>query len=227
MSERSKSDKVTGMGRQPAPQNEDQAPGSAPLKNPEHEKLAREYAAGASMADAWRSIGRDPTIGNQSRTFRRPEIQARVEYLRGEFNRMAGISLAALQARLLRIADANLVDFFEADASGRLRLRDLTKLPAAKTSPIAELRVESDGAVKFKTADKLHAIDSLLKTVGGFAASGPEHGLNLESLVVQSMQVVTGVPRTPDEADSEPAGARQAETPERTTRPKQLLTYRL
>jgi hypothetical protein len=168
-----------------------------PLKNPRHEKLAREYAAGATQAEAWRAtFGREPD--NASRTFHRPEIQARVEYLRGEFNRMAGISLAALQARLLRIADANVINFFEVDAAGRLRLRDLTKLPAAMTSPIAELRIESDGAVKFKIADKLHAIDSLLKTVGGFAASGPENEVSLESLVVQSMQVVTGVPRSPD-----------------------------
>ena len=76
----------------------------------------------------------------------RPEIQARVEYLRGEFNRMAGISLAALQARLLRIADANIADFFEADGAGRLRLRDVTTLPRAVTAPIAELRLDADGS---------------------------------------------------------------------------------
>jgi hypothetical protein len=178
------------MRRAPPPlahRDEDQ-PGSSPLKNPEHEKLAREHAAGASMAEAWRAVGRDPALGNQSRTFRRPNIQARVEYLRGEFNRMAGISLAALQARLLRIADANVVSYFEADEHGRLRLRDLTALPSAVTAPIAELRVEADGAVKLKTADKLHAIDSLLKTVNGFA---PEDTVNvavsLETLIAQSM----------------------------------------
>jgi hypothetical protein len=86
-----------------------------------------------------------------------------------------------------------------------LRLRDLTKLSHATTSPIAELRIESDGAVKLKTADKLHAIDSLLKTVGGFAASGAENRVSLESLVVQSMQVVTGVPRPPDSPVNKPS----------------------
>jgi hypothetical protein len=186
---------------------QDDAPGSAPLKNPQHEKLAREFAAGASMADAWRAIGRNPAIGNQSRAFRRPEIQARVEYLRGEFNRMAGISLAALQARLLRIADANVVNFFETDERGRMHLRDLTALPRSVTAPIAELRLDADGAVKVKTCDKLHAIDSLLKTIGGFAPEGPEQGATLEDLVMRSMElrkemhlsVITGVPRAPDE----------------------------
>jgi len=61
--------------------------GAAPLKNSRHEKLAREYAAGASKAEAWRAIGRDPAKGNQSRTFQRPDICARVEFLRGEYCR--------------------------------------------------------------------------------------------------------------------------------------------
>jgi hypothetical protein len=184
------------------------ASGKLPLKNPRHEKLAREYAAGASKADAWRAAFGDPSTGNASRTFGRPEIQARVEFLRGEFNKMAGISLAALQARLLRVADHSIVDLFEADAAGRLRLRDLTKLPTASTMPITELRIDGDGAIKVKTADKLHAIDSLLKTIGGFAASGPENGLGLETLVIQSMQLVTAVQRS--EAQS-PMGAANAE----------------
>jgi hypothetical protein len=184
--------------------------GSCPLKNPQHEKLAREYAGGATMAAAWRTIGRDSAIGNQWRTFRRADIQARVKYLRDQFNEMAGIGLAALQARLLRIADANVVELFEADERGALRLRDLTKLPAAVTTPITELSIDKDGAVKVKSADKLHAIDSLIKTVGGFApenSDGPK-GTTLEDLIHASMaksdtkvafQVVTGVPRTPDE----------------------------
>ena len=191
-------------------QRRDDALGSRPLKNPQHEKLAREYAAGASKAEAWRTIGRDPAIGNQSRTFQRPDILARVEHLRGAFNRMAGISLAALQARLLRMADANVVELFEADKRGALRLRDLTTLPAAVTAPITELTIDKDGAVKVKCADKLHAIDSLIKTVGGFAPENSDgaKGTTLEDLVRASMeksdtkvafQVVTGVPRTPDE----------------------------
>jgi hypothetical protein len=184
------------------------ASGKLPLKNHRHEKLAREYAAGAPKADAWRAVfGAEPSTGNASRTFGRPEIQARVEFLRGEFNKMAGISLAALQARLLRVADHSIVDLFEADAAGRLRLRDLTKLPPASTMPITELRIDGDGAIKVKTADKLHAIDSLLKTIGGFAASGPENGFGLETLVIQSMQLVTAVQGS--EASS-PLGAANA-----------------
>jgi hypothetical protein len=201
------------------PGHED-APGSRPLKNSRHERLAREYAAGASKAEAWRvAHGREPA--NASRTFRRSDIQARVEFLRSEFTRQAGISLAALQLRLLRIADANLAsDFFLSDDSGRLKLRtDLPTMPRAITAPITELQIDKDGAVKIKTADKLHAIDSLIKTIGGFVPENSDgaKGTTLEDLVRASMeksdtkialQVVTGVPRAPDQPpDDEPIGA--------------------
>jgi hypothetical protein len=190
------------------------APGSLPLKNPKHEKLAREYAAGASMADAWRAIGYDPGKSNNAwRTFQRPEIQSRVENLRAEFNKMAGVSLAALQARWLRFADANLVSFFEADERGAIRVRDLTKLPRAITAPISELNIDKDGGIKIKIVDRLHALDSLAKTIGAFVPeTDPDRGLTLEEVVRQSMthrqpvaiQVLTNVPQprdlaTPDE----------------------------
>jgi len=196
----------------------DEAPGSAPLRNTVHEKLARERAAGASMAEAWRAIGRDPANGNQSRTFARPEIQARVEYLRAEFNRMAGISLAALQARLLRIADANIVEFFETDPAGRLHLRDLTKLSSSVTAPISELQVDVDGAVKIKTPDKLHAIDSLLKTIGGFVPEQHEHSVTLEALVAQSMEMRDVTPPAPPTAPALPTTPSVDAPPPRSTR---------
>jgi hypothetical protein len=167
------------------------ASGALPLKNPRHEKLAREYASGATQAEAWRStFGRDPSTGNASRTFARAEIHARIEYLRAEWNRMAGISLAALQSRYLRIADANVLTYCEADERGRMRVRDLTKLPHSATAPISELNIDKDGGVKLKLADKLHALDSLAKTIGAFAASEQESGLSLETLVIQSMTTV-------------------------------------
>jgi len=110
------------------------ASGALPLKNPRHEKLAREYASGATQAEAWRTtFGREPSTGNASRTFARAEIQARIEYLRAEWNRMAG--LAALQSRYLRIADANVLTYCEADERGRMRVRDLTKLPHSARHP--------------------------------------------------------------------------------------------
>jgi Terminase small subunit len=197
-------------------QHHDAVPGSKALKNPRHEKLAREVAAGNSMATAWREAGLDPKASNASRTFRRPEIQERVEFLRQEFNRHAGISLAALQSRLLRIADANLIDLFEADErAGKLRLKNLTALPRSVTAPIRELQIDEDGAVKLKTADPLHAIDSLLRTIGGFAPERADggKGVSLEDIVLASMKdgrsaavavnVITGVPQPHHDSEND------------------------
>ncbi len=200
------------MRQQFAPRD-GEVPGSAPLKNPMHERLAREYASGMSMAAACRMVGREPD--NAWRTFGRPAIQARVEYLRDEFNRMSGVTLAALQARLLRIADADVVQFFESNGSGRLRLRDLTKLPGAVTAAISALEIDADGRVKLKALDKLHAIDSLLKTVGGFAPeSSVNVGFSLEALVQQSMQREAAEYGAEDTREVNPAPALVAAAPE-------------
>jgi hypothetical protein len=197
------------------------ASGSVPLKNPKFEKLSREFAAESRQADAWRAVyGRDPSTGNPSRTFARPEIIARIEFLRAEFTRQAGVSLAALQVRLLRIADASVTDLLErvrpqegkeSAAGSTLRLRDITKLPANATAAISELEIDGDGVrlKTTKTTDRLHAIDSLLKTIGGFQPEDADRrGSTLEDLILAArkgggsavqLNVVTGVPRRPDD----------------------------
>lgn len=146
-------------------------PGALPLKNRRHEVLARERAAGATHAKAWEVAGFNPGSKNASRTFARAHIQARVEYLRAEFTRMAGLSLVALQARLLRIADADAASIVVQDENDRPRLRNLTDLPGDTRAAIAEVKVDADGGVTVRTtsaADRIHAIDSLIKTIGGF-----------------------------------------------------------
>jgi hypothetical protein len=194
---------IAGSANTSQPQrHSEQALGSKPLKNPRHEKLAREFAAGASKADAWRAVfGREPTSGNPSRTFRRQEIQDRVEFLRAEFCRQAGISLASLQARLLRIADANAADILQ-NNSGKLTLRDLGSLSPAAKAAISEIEIGDDGTIKLKTtkaADRLHAIDSLLKTIGGFESEDANSGSQGGSVIYN---IVTGVPEGDYERDA-------------------------
>jgi hypothetical protein len=208
------------------------ASGSVPLKNPRFEKLSREFAAGATQSDAWRAAyGSEPSTGNPSRTFARPEIQTRIEFLRNKFNEMAGLSLSALQARLLRFADANPADLLEIVPSTRqgssgppqLRLRDITTLAPGAKAAISELEIEGGDVIKLKTvkaADRLHALDSLIKTVNGFAPEESEgRGMTLEDLVNASMrtdrptavrvEVVSDVPRSPDRAPTEDAAPRE------------------
>lgn len=161
----------------------EQVLGSKPLKSPRHEKLAREFAAGASKADAWRAVfGREPNTGNASRTIRR-------------------FSLAALQGRLLRIADADAADLLQ-NNSGKLQLRDLRTIPAAAKAAISEIEIGDDGTITLKTtkaADRLHAIDSLLKTIGGFESE--DAGLQIGDV---NYEIICNVPIRSDGVPTEP-----------------------
>jgi hypothetical protein len=144
----------------------------AALKNPKHEAFCREAAGGLSYDQAWVAIGNSAASNNVGRLVRRLEIQARIAELREEFNRSSGINLAYLQQKLLPIATSDLTRYFHRSRDGKLKLRDVTKLPPELRSALAELRIDPDGSVTIKPWDKIGAINSLIKTVGGFA---PRH----------------------------------------------------
>jgi hypothetical protein len=141
------------------------------LRNPKHESICRDVAGGASWDHAWVLAGNSPNSRNVGRLKSDPRIQARVAELRAEFNAAGGIQLRWLQEQLLPIATSDVTSYFEADDAGKLALRDVTKLPPELRSALSELRIDSDGQVTVKTWNKTDAINSLLKTTGGFAAS--------------------------------------------------------
>ena len=188
-------------------------PGSRPLKNCQHEKFAREIAAGASR-DRVAQSGQGPGK-RKPKPHRSTPGDPRTHRVSARRVQSHGRSQARRPCRRvcfgLRIS--NVIDFFETDLVGvsaappirpRLRLRDLTSLPRSVTASITELHIDEDGKLKLKTADKLHAIDSLIKTIGGFAPEKAEgRGTTLEDIVMASMEmrdqarinlnVVTGV----------------------------------
>lgn len=139
------------------------------LKNPKHEAFCREVAGGLNYRQAWISVGNNVASNNFGKLARRPEVQARVAELREEFNRTAGIKVEYLREKLLPIATSDVTRYFRRGRGGKLVLRDVTKLPAELRAALSELRVEPDGTVTIKAWDKIGAINSLLKTVGGFA----------------------------------------------------------
>lgn len=141
-----------------------------PLRNHTHEAFCREVAGGAAPAHAWVIIGKEETSNNSARLMRRPVIVERIEELRREFNRTSGIQLRWLQEKLLPIATSDISSYFEADEAGKLKLRDVTKLPPELRAALSELRVDSDGQVTVKLWNKSDAISTLMKTSG---AHGP------------------------------------------------------
>ena len=140
----------------------------AALKNAKHEAFCREIAGGMSVNAAWVVIGNNASSNNASRLARQEHIVARIGELRAEFNQGAAIQLAYLQEKLLTLASADATRFFESAEEGGLKLRDITKLPAELRAAVSEVRIDG-GKVSFKMHNKLHAIDSLIDTIGGKA----------------------------------------------------------
>jgi phage terminase small subunit len=141
----------------------------APLKNPRHDAFCREIAGGHSVAGAWVAVGFNAKARNAARLARQPKIVARIAELRDEFNEGAEIKLRYLQEKLLALVTSDVTQFFEQNKCGALKPCDLTQLPPELRSAIAEVRVDGKGKVTIKLVDKLHALDSLIKTIGGFA----------------------------------------------------------
>jgi hypothetical protein len=141
----------------------------AALKNPKHEAFCREVAGGLNYRQAWVAIGNNLASNNFGKLARRPEVQARIAELQEEFNRHSTIGLRYLQEKLLPIATSDVTRYFKRVCGGKLKLRDVTKLPAELRAALSEMRIDPDGTVTIKPWDKIGAINSLLKTVGGFA----------------------------------------------------------
>jgi hypothetical protein len=140
------------------------------LKNPTHEAMARDVAGGMSEWAAWLAAGNDPKNRNYRRLFKRKEVVARIAELRDEFNEAASIHLRYLQEKLLAIVMTDVTEFFEQRPySTALRLKDPKTLPAHMRVAVSEMYVDKNGKVGVKLESKTHALDSLLKTIGGFA----------------------------------------------------------
>jgi Terminase small subunit len=134
------------------------------LRNPVHESMCRDVAGGMSREAAWRSAGFGSR--NSTRFFKRPEVAARVEELREEFNKGSAISLAYLQERLLAFTTADIGNYLEKRPySDKLRVKDLTALPPELRACVSKVTIDRNGTLNFELHDKTKAIAELIKTV--------------------------------------------------------------
>jgi len=138
------------------------------LRNPVHDSMCRDVAGGMSREAAWRAHGFGSR--NSTRFFKRPEVAARVDELRDEFNKGSAISLAYLQERLLALTKADVGHYLEKRPySDKLRVRDITGLPPELRACISEVTIDKNGTLNFKLHDKVKAIESLLRSIGAIA----------------------------------------------------------
>jgi hypothetical protein len=75
-----------------------------------------------------------------------------------------------LQEKLIPLVTSDATRYFEARPSGGLKLKDLTTLPPELRGALSEVVISEKGKISVKLHNKLHAIDSLLKTIPGAIA---------------------------------------------------------
>ena len=154
------------------------------LRNTRHERFAREVAALAPLATAYREagFGGDPRWHpyNASKLANKPGVHARIEELRVEFERMSAIQVDYVRHQLLRIVEADPRELYERDPDcpdrKRLRLRAVSDLPRHISRAISHIKIdpESGEPIEIRLADKTPAAAALLRSLPGGAVERRE-----------------------------------------------------
>jgi len=179
------------------------------LRNTRHERFAREMAALTPLATAYREagFGGDPRWHpfNASKLANKPNIKARIEELRIEFEAMSAIHLDYVRHMLLRTIEADPRDLYERDPTDstgkKVRLRPIAELPRRIASAISKLKIdpETGAPVEVWLANRNEAAAVLLRSLPGGAIE--RHELGLEQLILSSMR--SPAPALPDNSSAD------------------------
>jgi hypothetical protein len=118
------------------------------LRNRRWEKFAQEVASGGDPREAYRIAGYKPDRANHNRLLRQPDIASRIDALRRDrvdAARSAGMSPVALLTALTGRGIERVVDFFEPDGAGALRVRDHQAVPVEASIALLRFLRESLG----------------------------------------------------------------------------------
>jgi Terminase small subunit len=219
------------------------------LKNRRHEAFAIDVAACTPYDRAYIAAGYTNSgwaVYNGNRLAHVPAVADRIAELQVEFGERSSIHAEYLRRQLLPIVEANYQDLFEPmfGPDGQKigdKIRAISDLPRRVAAAISKVKVDPEsGAVTEVTLDgKIGAATVLLRSVGGFVdrteLTGKD-GATLEQLISSSyhIQVITGVPRSPDDPplDGERSEASQSvavdREPSEASQPNDAkISYRL
>jgi hypothetical protein len=129
-----------------------------PLPNRRHEWFVQYVAAGIDPADAYVKAGYTRSRANHHRLKRKPRVAARIEDLRRERERVSRAARTPLEQVLQVLRDCvgvdRVADFFERNASGALRVRDLRAVPVhVATALLWSLQKGMDVRPNFELAE--------------------------------------------------------------------------
>lgn len=156
--------------------------GAKPLKNGKDEMFCRESVALDSIHKGYEAAGFKRPRGNADRKARQPNVSKRLEFLRMEAAKLAGVSLGRVLIEQARIAYANMLDYVSVDKAGQPYI-DLSDMTREQAAAIAEISVDTHveppekeddpGLVvtrtRFKLHDKVAVLRDLKKHLGGDA----------------------------------------------------------
>src|ERR1700722_3399884 len=166
------------------------------LRNSKQERFARGVAALVPLATAYAEAGfaGDPRwhCYNASKLSNKPHVKARIDELRLEFEKLSAIHVDYVRHQVLKLLEANLADFYEADpsdASGkRVKLRSINALPRHLSAAITKIKLdpETGTPMEIVLASKSESAAILLRSLPG--GSVERHEVSLEQLVRGSLQ---------------------------------------
>jgi hypothetical protein len=116
------------------------------LRNWQHEKFAQEIVAGTEPREAYVVAGYKWNRANHHKLARRPDVAARIAELRRQREdaaRAARVPIEQVLAELDRCGVDQVADFFDRDAAGILRVRDLRGVPVEVSLALVRLLRES------------------------------------------------------------------------------------
>jgi hypothetical protein len=166
------------------------------LRNTRQERFARGVAALVPLATAYADAGfaGDPQwhCYNASKLSNKQHVKARIDELRLEFVKLSAIHADYVRHQVLKLLEANLADFYEADpsdASGkRVRLRAINMLPRRLSAAITKIKLdpETGTPTEIVLASKSESAGILLRSLPG--GSVERHEVTLEQLVSGSLR---------------------------------------
>lgn len=157
------------------------------LENTRHELFAQNVAKGQTQAEAYENAGFKRNDGNASKLASRPEVEARINELKGfgvaKAIEAIGITEKNVASELAKLGFSNMLDYITIGRDG-LPFVDMTAVTRDKGAAIQEVIVETksdyeigdDGKreavpvrkVRFRLADKRAALVDLGKYLGMF-----------------------------------------------------------
>lgn len=147
-------------------------PRQPPPLNAKQKLFARELgialAEGKRPEDAYERAGYKRHRRNAFRLASDSRIQEIADAAAIEALRLSGLHIAYLQSKTLKLFNLNMAKaFFESDASGELKLRNLALVADEDTWAISKVKLDAETGkvVEVEVPDKIVAFNALIKTM--------------------------------------------------------------